>query len=339
MVKKLFFLFFFIIFNTIFTADINVAFVHLGSSFPSYLKDALKQARLFNEGADIYLVCDEPGYRNSSDKEILQQNRIIVVYSHTLKPTNRHCKIKKIYNPHPNFREGYWGKTVERFYYLEELMEEYQLPDLFHFESDVLIYYDLSEHIKIFRKHYKGWAAPLRSHDHCSPCFVYIHDVKKLAHYLDFLLQESYTRSKEIGLDMLVPIKYGNKLRKGYLEFLPLVPFEYAKHYHFITEKYEKAANQEWYDNHAEDFNSIFDAANFGFFLGGVDPRNRGPGFDHGPGTIFPNALFDMTKFKIEWIRDHKQRLIPFAEFMGKKYRINNLHVNSKDLHNFASYR
>ncbi len=81
-------------------------------------------------------------------------------------------------------------------------------------------------------------------------------------------------------------------------------------------------------------FNSIFDGAAIGQYLGGINPAvhsNARPGF------INETCIFNPSRIVIEWRRDEKNRNVPFAVFDGAAYRINNLHIHSKKLHDFRS--
>ncbi|MEI8301374.1 MAG: hypothetical protein WCG10_07215, partial [Chlamydiota bacterium] len=62
-------------------------------------------------------------------------------------------------------------------------------------------------------------------------------------------------------------------------------------------------------------------------------------------GTYLPNSLgyhnlesiFDPNKLEYVWEEDCYKRLIPYAICNGKKVKINNLHIHSKQLKNFKS--
>jgi len=79
----------------------------------------------------------------------------------------------------------------------------------------------------------------------------------------------------------------------------------------------------------------LFDGAAIGQYLGGVDPRNQ----KSKPGFINESCVFNPSRFLFEWIKDDKGREIPYAIFKDCKYRINNLHIHSKNLAKFKSRR
>ena len=89
------------------------------------------------------------------------------------------------------------------------------------------------------------------------------------------------------------------------------------------------------YTNHFYLFNSLFDAAAFGQYLGGEDPRNG----HSAPGFINESCIFNPSHFTYTWEEDDQGRLVPYAHYKNEKVRINNLHIHSKNLAPFYSLR
>jgi hypothetical protein len=89
------------------------------------------------------------------------------------------------------------------------------------------------------------------------------------------------------------------------------------------------------YTSHVDEFQSLFDACAYGQYLGGIDPRN-GP---DGPGYLNPVCVFNCSFMDFEWGVDDEGRKVPYVIYGAKKYRINNLHIHSKDLKQFASIK
>jgi hypothetical protein len=86
---------------------------------------------------------------------------------------------------------------------------------------------------------------------------------------------------------------------------------------------------------HFDQFGAIFDAAAIGQYLGGVDPRNAG-GADTA-GFINETCIFDPSGYQYRWRTDSQGRRVPCAIDEGREYRVNNLHIHSKDLERFVS--
>ena len=93
--------------------------------------------------------------------------------------------------------------------------------------------------------------------------------------------------------------------------------------------------NKYLYCNHFEKFDSIFDAAAIGQYLGGVDYRLANE--TNGPGFINESCIFNPSLLRYEWHPDKQGRKIPYVIFGKTKCRINNLHIHSKKLEDFYS--
>ena len=142
---------------------------------------------------------------------------------------------------------------------------------------------------------------------------------------------------KNFVYDMMLIGKFRNKFSKKEINSLPIIMAEYAQYYQLISPFKHTTNRKNSYSNHANEFGGIFDAAAIGQFLGGVDPIHKNNPFAAKPGWINKCCLFNPSKLGYVWERDHKDRLIPFAVFKEKKYRIFNLHIHSKQLYKFES--
>jgi hypothetical protein len=82
-----------------------------------------------------------------------------------------------------------------------------------------------------------------------------------------------------------------------------------------------------------DDFGSLFDPASWGQYVGGT--RSEGPGAtpqDHYIGTWIKG----LPEVRLTWIyQDHLR--IPCLIYGDMGYRINNLHIHSKNLHLYTS--
>jgi hypothetical protein len=83
-----------------------------------------------------------------------------------------------------------------------------------------------------------------------------------------------------------------------------------------------------------EKFDSIFDPAAWGQYVGGT--QNEGPGakpLDHDISRmLIANPTFDVI-----WKEDEEGRRIPYFTYHGKDVKINNLHIHSKNLYKYTS--
>lgn len=131
----------------------SIVFVHIGPKLPAHLSTSVAQARLFNETCSIFLVVNSEAI-NYADPS-LYENQVTFVSCESLKPSKSHQRFRSNSNQDKSF-DGLWIYSSERFFYLEELIAEYNLCDVFHLESDVMLYADLEGFLPTFTKRYKG---------------------------------------------------------------------------------------------------------------------------------------------------------------------------------------
>jgi hypothetical protein len=82
--------------------------------------------------------------------------------------------------------------------------------------------------------------------------------------------------------------------------------------------------------NNYSNYNSIFDSANIGIYLFGLDTFHTNNIVQKG--VHGPWGIINYTKEKFEWIEDTDGRKIPYICNGDELIRINNLHIHSKDL-------
>ncbi len=240
-----------------------------------------------------------------------------------------HAQFLKQNSLDTKWKEGFWLYTSERFLYLSDLINQYELKNVFHLENDNMLYVDLSQLLPVFQSHYPGIAATFDSDDRCIAGFIYIHDSKamnRLAKYFADQVHENLN-------DMKLLANFKNKYSEEIIDHLPIIPKEYADSYPLKSARSQMTQYPFKYYLNVDCFGSIFDAAAIGQFLGGIDPMlgcSR-------PGYINKTCIFNPSLLTIEWILDDQQRRIPYVVYPHSKYRINNLHIHCKKLGLFVS--
>lgn len=306
----------------------SIVFVHLGTSLPGYLNDALAQARLFNPGASLYLIANKVALAEPCHQGFISENKISTIECEQLSASAAHRKFMAESKLDSNFREGFWKKASERFFYLEELISRDSLQHVFHLESDNMLYVDLEKLLPTFEE-YSGIAAVFDSDERCIPSFVYIACPDAIRSLVDYM-----ARNVSRGLDdMYMLAAYRRDCGKQKIELLPLIMPEYVQDYPLQKNQGGTTVREPGVFYARSDRLSIFDAAALGQYLGGIDPRN-GPSK---PGFVNESCIFNPSRLSFEWIMDDQNRRVPFAVYRGNKYRINNLHIHSKNLSAFKS--
>lgn len=304
----------------------SIVFVHIGKQLPVYLPDALFQARLFNEQCDIYLIANQQALDAYHAHNALNVNMIPI---ETLRKTKAHKKFLKasIFNQKPG--EQFWLYASERFLYLDDFMQQFNKEQVFHLESDNMLYVDLAELMPIFLQKYPAIAAVFDNDIRCVPGFIYISH-RKVMHEL----AECFVKHARSGKnDMEVIGQFKEKYGIRSIDNLPIVTDAYKNRYTLKSTMGHTTKYPDNYSKHLRQFRSVFDGAALGQYLGGLDPIHR----DSQPGFINESCLFNSSHFTYTWEVDAQGRKIPYMVLEGESYRINNLHVHSKNLKQFLS--
>lgn len=306
--------------------DPAIVFVHLGQKMPDYLPAAVRQARLFNPTAPIYVVASQVAFLIS--RNALKGTSAIQVDVESLSLTEAHRTF--LSNSKRSRRTGLWLYSTERFFYLLELMKKESLTDVIHLESDNMLYVDIGELLPTLQAHYSGMIGATFDNDgRAIAGLVYISDPEALEPFANFVASES---SSSLN-DMEFLSKFRHKYRQRFIDHLPIAMSEYAIDNPLISPHNHQVEHPELYVQYSDEFGSFFDAAAIGQFLGGNDPIHPGAK----PGFVNESCVVNPTLFTYEWIRDDEGRKIPYAIYNGQKWRLNNLHIHCKNLNAFSS--
>ena len=306
----------------------SIVFVHLGPELPSYLSSALSQARLFNPDMAIYLLANEEALKNLSQE--VRSSNVQCISCESVPLSKAHKQFKARSKLDKKFRKGFWIFTTERFFYLSAFIRQYGLSDVFHLENDVMLYRNLKEVLPIFKEHYSNMIGATFDNDQrCIPGFLYIANAVPLEQFTQFVAK----KEDKSGNDMKFLSEFREKHHKKWIDSLPILTPEYAQDHELISTSGLKGTDPSILFQHFENFHSIFDAAALGQYLGGIDPRNG----ESAPGFINESCLFNPSYSQFVWEEDLEGRRVPWMVYKDQKYRINNLHIHSKNLKEFES--
>ena len=306
----------------------HIVFVHIGESLPHYIPEALRQARLFNRG-NIFLIANAETLENPCFNAL---SDITYASCESLGISPKHREFLGVSRLDRQFRNGFWLRTTERFYYIETLMKKYRLDHVFHLENDNLLYVDLEEILSIFIKNYSGIGATFDDDDRCVPGFMYIKDYKSMEKLTRLINHVSIQTDIQYN-DMQLLAMLRKTLGSGAIDTLPIVPSNHPRPLESLSAR--RPENERAYYNHIDEFRSIFDAAAIGQYLGGIDPANSGE--RDTAGFINETCIFNPSDFRFEWFTDSANRRIPFMISGREIFRINNLHLHCKNLRRFLS--
>lgn len=306
----------------------SIVFIHIGPTIPPYVSTAISQARLFNEKCAIILVANQEALDKFNGK--FSKVGYVPIPCETLLSTQEHQLFLQESSLDTAFRDGFWKYASERFLYLNDLMAQYDLKNVFHMEYDNMLYVNLEEFLPIFEGKYQGIGATFDDDERCIPGFVFIRNQSAMSGLAKYFVK--YARA---GLnDMEVLGLYRNQSNKERIDRLPIIMPEYIENHSMTNQLGFTPVDKNVFANNYDQFCSIFDAAALGQYLGGIDPRN-GPS---SPGFINERCVFNPSLLSFEWFLDDRERRVPYAIYGQTLCRINNLHVHSKKLEEFMSF-
>lgn len=306
-------------------APYAIVFIHIGPSLPAYSFDSIQQAHLFNPHASIYLLAHQSALDNRPQDPLYEAITMIPLES--LHITEQHAQFVQ----RTALRPGFWRHASERFLYLHDFMEQFNMTHVVHLENDVMLYADISGFMPIFREHYPNIAAVFDNDNRCIPSLIYIAHKEAMRMLAQFFADHASSGYN----DMEMIAKFKHRHDTTIIDHLPIIMPSYKEHYELVTPSGHRTGRPDAYSRHFEQFKSIFDAAALGQYLGGTDPY----AYPYPPGFINESCLFNPSHMTYDWQTDEQGRLIPWALFKEEKHRINTLHIHVKKLKQFASQK
>lgn len=306
-------------------SDYSICFVHIGNKIPPYLETAVTQARLFNKDCSIYVLLNKELRDHYTQTFAGLTITLVELESLPLSPEHE-LFAQRVFRD--SWRDSFWVVVRERFLYLNDFMLQYDLKNIFHLEYDNMLYVDLQEILPLFIQHPSPIAATF-DHDYRAIAgFIYIRDRLSMQKVAKFFADKAAESRSD--MDLLALFKYD---AQGCIGHLPIIMEDYTVDHPLISPNGDVGKNPVDYFGGSDSIQSIFDAAALGQYLGGLDPIHG----DVGPGVINGTCIFNPSLLEYIWEKDASQRRIPYAVYKNKKFRINNLHIHSKRLHNFVS--
>lgn len=282
------------------TKKIPIILIYKGK-LPNYSICALD--KIAKNNSKIFLICDV------NDKLIKNINRKIKI----IDIKNYEFNLNLDYKIN-NFRNGFYLKTIERFFIINNFLKKNSLKNFFHIELDNFLY-NLDDfkkkldHIgnKIFfstmpykKKGFK-WKG--------CPGLIYCNDPKIFNFFCCFILKK-------------IKIKFYDDM-----ELLYLFDKNYSKKVGILPTPYNISENYKIYKNNfiqPSFLGYLVDGVNFGIYLFGSDLRNHG------------RPIYNMEKLKYGVVNEFKNMKISMSEkkfileISKNKYKLINIHVHSK---------
>jgi len=295
---------------------INIAYVFIGK-LPSYCIDTVHQTRLFHEGPIYFIISD---YTSPYVKILESYSVTIIPYENVIhtdfntvveKANTKFCLVNNLVG-----RERIFIYSFERFFVLYNLMKGHNISNVFFMELDNLIYDTPSTWLDSFSK--SGLAFMFDNYGRYASGVCYIKNVEYLHTFCDFAVDYILTSN-----DFMAEMQCLSKFYESNKEIVQLLPI------HWPTSEYPTESHVTF-----TMYNSLFDSAAIGVFLGGADPYHVN--FTGLYKQIYGNksywSLIDYTGYSYKWEEDDKGRKIPYILNGSIWLRLNNLHIHSKEL-------
>lgn len=274
----------------------NIILCHIGNTLPSYIFDNLKQLQIFNGESIIYLILNKKAYISRLDDFKKVKLKYIEDYA----------------NQYNFINNDFWGVTTKRLFYIEELMRKDKLKNIIHIENDVLLYSNFNN---LDFNNYKI-GITLCGPQHASCAIMFIKDDYHLSLLNDKIKKRIKIKKISGSYSEMIIIRHifdGDNEDK-LLQRLPILPDHPTESYNLTQ------------------FNSLFDPASWGQYIGGA-PKvpNSWVGDHHYIGYNLKRNIINM-----KFINKNGKK-VPIALYNNLEYPINNLHIHSKHLNKFLS--
>lgn len=334
--------------------QISLVYIHIGTPLPKYIYDSLYQTLLISEYKTKIYVIIEDSLIESFNNEISKFNYNIYVKSDynvacftnviqviPLSILDMKLNQDQSFNNYKNiitnkysnlaeFRNGFWVSTTARFYYINMLMQIFNLKDVFHIENDIMLY----ESPKNIHEYICSYLKLITINKICMiqdapnrtiPSMLYFPDSQNLSELTKYITNELEYSSSFIN-DMNILGSFPNKYT------LPILPNQ--------TDKKQNKSS------------IIFDGAAMGQYLGGVDYKNI-PNYENNKlieynnpskGFVNETSIVKPDQFifsNSQVLLDHLS--IPIKIKTCREIQkpelceIANLHIHSKQLYQFSS--
>lgn len=275
----------------------------------SHIWTCIKQIRRWNAKIPVYVITDRHDVFGENNFELLSVKRVFIdelnpdfdiqnstYFLGDINPSARACGIRP--------------------FYIQSLMEKYNLTDVFTFDNDVMIYCDPEDVAKNARAVYRGVAVTPYSDNHMvmGMCYIKDHETMKNLNVHLWELMNSERGRWLLDMDLFSIVAKENQ--QEVIQNLPIWPDKKFSDYRHIL-------------------GGIFDPCSIGQFLGGCD--NGSP-----PGVLFGHHYISQRILEKKWrffkSMDGQGRTIWFVQDVqsGENVRIFCLHIHTKKLKDFV---
>jgi hypothetical protein len=305
-----------------------IILTHLGESVPPYLGDCVRQIRLWNPLAIIYIILDDCHKDEKFFIDLQDEYNANLAFRSMLEETPEHRYFLQNFNGDMGFRKAYWRHVKERFFLIQELMIKEDLTNVLAMEYDVLLYINIDAMIKELKDTRK--MRMVRDNDQRGhPAFLFIPTIESIRRFNNFLISIIHTPLE----DMQSLAAYADD--SGAMSYFPVISDERNDSIPQRRSKQGHTSECPFYlSDEFRRFNMLFDSLVVGQWVGGIDSRNTG---GHKIAKYEnESALYNINEMSFEWKKNPENFLWqPILD----GYVLATIHVHSKALKCFMSDR
>lgn len=273
-----------------------LVFVYLGKKLPEYVKYSMLLA-CETSHCDVVLLSEVAlDIKNDNYKNVLIQS--FYDYSEFI-------EIAKSLNFDKDFWDGFWLKTLERFFVLKQYMKHFEINKCFHAEADNMVFNlsGLSQKLDSIGEY---MFIPKPSQDIAIASLIYINNIKSIGMLCDYAKEKSNATN-----EMQILANFINEL-PDYAKALPTdIAFDEDIDFEYIS---------------SEVSGGIFDAAAIGQWLFGIDMRHLNkPLYNHFKNFKLGYKNIENLKFEYEISLN---RLKVYDQL--RNFNLYNVHIHSK---------
>jgi hypothetical protein len=289
----------------------EIIFIFIGSTLPKYAVASLELAQRFS-GLKPRLIA------NHHLRNMLRDDSCFTAIEDFYDPENFFDASRRISMDH-NFRNGFWLKSLERFFVLEQYMENRNLSSALHAELDQLLFdvETLSEHLAVINR--LGLFFPFHTNNSAVASIFFCNQRLELTNFIEFC-RSTATAPHEMRLLASWANNPGSKVHR-----LPTL----ASELHWTDSEVKKFSISQV---SSAEVGGIVDAAQLGQWIGGIDPRNVG--VLQRPRTRYidkpqPMLLGEPRLAETKFLLSENDNSL-WCESTEQQFQLYNLHLHSK---------
>lgn len=290
----------------------EVSFVYLGTSMPRYVHSSLELA-VRHSGMNVVIILNE-----SLKKQIRNPAVELVSVEDFYDPELFNFASRRVVFEH-NFRNGFWLKSMERIFVLEQYMRETNRTSILHAELDQCLFRldDLVERLEKSGK--KGFFVPFHTPNAAVASVIFCNKIDAMQSIINFALRDTFF------LNEMTLIANAATAQNSEIIAMPTYATE------IINRDYIEPLQIQKIESSA--IGGFLDAAQLGQWVGGLDPRNVG--IKHIPRNKFVDieqkGLLSRSDLqKIHFIFDSANSHLFLKDESNQLKRLYNLHLHSK---------